>query len=159
MFGDWAGGGWANSHSFRRAIALERISRGAVLLFSKVNWFLLIHKLQQTQAKMLADVPIGGRLTLEKEISRVFLNEVQDSGSIGSVHGHSSHTALAGAQEKKMCSKVSSAPHLVHRVLPSSPLLRKFSPVGRLFREQRQIKVFIFGSIFGDQTNLCQFQG
>ena len=85
-------------------------------MLSKVNWFLLIHGLQQIQAKMLADVPIGGRLTLVKETSKVFLKEEQVRGSSGTVHGNRAHTTVAGAQRKRMCSRVSSVPHLAHRV-------------------------------------------
>lgn len=108
--------GWACSHSFSSAIDLERISIDVYCLFSKVKRFLLIHKLQQIQAKILSKVPIGGMFTFVSEDCKVVLKEEQARGFSGAVQGHRSQTALAGSQWKSMCSKVSSAPHHAHRV-------------------------------------------
>lgn len=81
--------------------------------------FLLIHKLQQIQAKILSKVPIGGMFTFVSEDCKVVLKEEQARGFSGAVQGHRSQTALAGSQWKSMCSKVSSAPHHAHRMKES----------------------------------------
>ncbi|CAF2160871.1 unnamed protein product [Brassica napus] len=77
LFAGGLGGGCACSHSCRREIALERISIGELVCFSKVNWFLLNHKDQQIQAKMFEAVLISGRFTLVIESSKEVLNEEQ----------------------------------------------------------------------------------
>lgn len=68
MFRAWGGLICAWSQSLRSPMDLERISMKASCLFSKVSWFLLSHKLQQIQAKRLAEVLSGSRFTLVKEI-------------------------------------------------------------------------------------------
>lgn len=113
---------------------------------------MLIHKLQQIQAKIFDEVPMIGKFTLVSESCNVILKEEQARWSIRIVKGQSSQTSFAGSQWKKMCSKLSSAPHLTHKICPKKPLFYRFSRVDRLLRAHRQMNIFILMRSLGAQT-------
>lgn len=147
---------WAWSHSNVAANAFEATPTGRLVLFSKINLFLVVHRNQQIHGRIGILIPVGGRqIALLKSINKS-LKSTKLAMWTDWWSGIRRQASLAKGHRNKTCIVDSTSLQRGQRAGEIIPLCCNSTPISKAPCKSDQRSNLSFGVVLVFQTSLIQ---